>query len=341
MSQTTPGSDPIYRRLYAFREMVADLLRSVLPASLLARLDLRSLDKLPADYVGDDFRRREGDAVWQVRLRTRGERGAWLYVLVLLEFQSSSDSTMALRILEYTAMLYRELLRRGVATAGRLPPVLPVVLYNGRWRWRAAQQMRELIVATGPELAQYQPSQRHAVLDERHVAADHLRQLTRAVALLEQSGSAEDLSRLANEFAAEFGPNVPRELKRAFADWLWVLGERLGPSDEAPPPDLTLEEVKMTLAERVSQWREPWIREGLKQGIERGIRRGLERQRAMLQRQAEARFGTQTAERLSALLQQDGGPQRLDALADAMVRCTTGEELLRQAAAAEPNDRHA
>ena len=68
------------------------------------------------------------------RLRARGA-GGWLHVLVLLEFQSTTDSAMALRVLEYTALLYGEMLRRGVARPGALPPVVPVVLYNGDSPW--------------------------------------------------------------------------------------------------------------------------------------------------------------------------------------------------------------
>ena len=104
MSDKAPGSDPIYKRLYAFPEMVADLLRSVLPADALGTLDLSTLDKMSASYVGDNYRRRRGDAVGRVR---RADR--WAYVMVLLEFQSSSDAAMALRVMEYTVMLYKEL----------------------------------------------------------------------------------------------------------------------------------------------------------------------------------------------------------------------------------------
>ena len=154
MNDSGPGSDPVYKRLYAFREMVADLLRSVLPADALGAVDLCSLEKVPASYVGDDFRQRHGDTVW--RLRAASADGGWACALVLLEFQSSSDGIMALRILQYTAMLYHELLRGGSVEAGRLPPVLPVVLYNGESPWRAARDVGELIVPTGPALAAYQ-----------------------------------------------------------------------------------------------------------------------------------------------------------------------------------------
>ena len=65
---------------------------------------------------------------------------------------------MALRILTYTSLLYQELVRNGALDAGgRLPAVLPVVLYTGEARWRAAVEVGEWIAPVGPELAPYQP----------------------------------------------------------------------------------------------------------------------------------------------------------------------------------------
>ena len=357
MKQTTPGSDPIYKRLYAFAEMVEDLLRSLFPRELTDAVDWSSLGRLPAEYVGDDFHRRHGDAVWRVRLREGDERGEWLYVLVLLEFQSTTDEIMALRVLEYTTMLYRELVResrepgtargmprarKGAAKPGRLPPVLPVVLYNGDAEWRAARDITDLIAEVGSNLTPYQPSQRHIVLDERHATADDKRlcKLTRAVVLLEQSRSPEDLARVAALLKAWLGSSGNAELKRAFTDWLWVLYQRLRRGDEepsAPPPELTLEEVAMTLEERVISWREPWIRHGMEQGLRQGREQGLDEKRVLLRRLAEARFGADTAERLFTLLVRESDPQRLAAVGVAIVRCETGDDLLQQARRAFPN----
>ena len=39
---------------------------------------------------------------------------------------------MALRVLAYVALFYQDLIRVGlVKTGARLPPVMPIVLYNG------------------------------------------------------------------------------------------------------------------------------------------------------------------------------------------------------------------
>ncbi len=78
---------------------------------------------------------------------------------------------MAVRILEYSALLYRRLVAHDVLREhGALPPVLPVVLYNGRRRWTAPVEVTSLLAAGSEALARYQPSQRYYVLDVARAA---------------------------------------------------------------------------------------------------------------------------------------------------------------------------
>ena len=331
--------DAAYKDLFSHPRMVRDLLRGFAAKGWSDKLDFETLEKLPADYVSDDLRQRRGDSVWRVRFR--GE--SWLYLLVMLEFQSTVDPFMAVRVLAYTGLLYQDLIRRrALDETGKLPPVLPVVLYNGDSEWSGATDVRELIAEPGPNLAPYQPSQRHVVLDERHVSADdsaraggtRLQRLTRAVVLLEQSGSPEQLAHVAGLLKDWLGSSYGQELKRAFADWLWVLSRRLEQSREEPPvvpPKLTLEDVTMTLEERVISWREPWIRQGMEEGLRQGMEQGIHRERGLLRRLAEARFGADTAERLFGLLAREDDPQRLAAVGEAIVRCETSDDFLRRA----------
>ena len=346
MCTKTPGSDPIYKRLYAFREMVADLLRSIFPDDALGA-DYGSLERLPAEYVGDDYRHRRGDSVWRFRARAAEGRGGWLHVLVLLEFQSKDDRTMAVRVLEYTAMLYRELMRDGrLGADGLLPPVLPVVLYNGDAPWRSAAEMRTLVAPTGPALAPYQPSQRHIVLDERHWSADdpRLRELTKAVVLVEQSRSPQDLLRVVGLLLNALGAGR-EELAQAFADWLSLLSRRLAGVPAAPPPTgQSLQEVKMTLEERVAQWHKPYIQQGREEGLslgrEEGLSRGreeglrlarqeaVEQQRQLLRGMAAVRFGAMAADGVARALANEPDPVRFAEVGEAIARCATSAELL-------------
>ena len=98
--------DTIYKLLFAHDRMIQDLLVGFLPDKWVAALDLESLEKTNGSYVTDDLRGRHGDAVWRIRW---GEE--WLYVYLLLEFQSSVDRFMALRIMVYTGLLHQDLIR--------------------------------------------------------------------------------------------------------------------------------------------------------------------------------------------------------------------------------------
>ena len=322
--------DPIYKRLFDFPDMVRDLLRAVGDAGWIADVDLDTLEKLPAEHVGDHAQTRRGDAAWRVRFRN-----GWLYLLVVLEFQSANDARMALRNLEYTALLYRELdRRRELGPPGRWPPVLPVVLYNGDAPWTAALEMRDLTAGVLAVLPSCQPSQRSLLLDERHVAVDDLPagNLMRAVAGFEQSRAPEDLRRVAAALAGRLRSPAHADLRRAFAAWLDQMAGRMRPGEADWTPGRTLEEATMTLVERMAQWPEQWLREGVaegrREGVAEGRREGVAQERALLRRLAAVRFGDAVAAQVEDLLRTTEDWDRLAAAAELIVRAETGPGLI-------------
>lgn len=318
--------DENYKRLFAFRRLVEDLLRGFVAGSWIDALDFSTLEKLPSEYVSDELLARRGDAVWRVRFRERR-----LYVLVLLEFQSQSEPRMALRMLTYTSLLYEELVRNGAVGRGEpLPAVLPVVLDNGESAWGAARDVGELIAPAGPELAPYRPAQRYIVVDERHGGEDDVPgggNLMTAVVKLERCRSLAELLRVTVALQ-EWLTGADEGLRRAFADWVRRLTERLAPDGAVLPPMRTLAEVRMTLEERVAEWPKQWFREGVEQGLEQGREQGLAQQRALLFRLATRRFGAETAGRLSEALARVADPERLAEAGEWLVQCDTGVELL-------------
>ena len=143
-----------YKLLFSHPQMVADLLRGFVREAWVEQLDFTTLEPVSGHYVSDDLREREDDCIWRVRWGK-----SWLYVYLLLEFQSTVSTFMAVRVMTYVGLLYQDLIKaKALTPAGKLPPVLPLVLYNGSQRWYAAQNVAELVEvvpgagwsATGP-----------------------------------------------------------------------------------------------------------------------------------------------------------------------------------------------
>ena len=118
--------DHSYKNLFSHARMVEDLLKGFVDAEWVSELDYSSLEKLNSSYITDDLRERSDDIVWRVKFRDQ-----WLYVYLLLEFQSTVDPFMAVRMLTYVGLLYQDLIKsKQLPEKGRLPPVLPLVLYT-------------------------------------------------------------------------------------------------------------------------------------------------------------------------------------------------------------------
>ena len=78
----------------------------------------------------------------------------------------------------------------------------------------------------------------------------------------------------------------------------------------------------------VRAWRDELVEQGQAQGIERGIERGRADERALLCRLAARRFGTETAQRLSGLLESLKAAEELAVVGDWIMDCETGADLL-------------
>ena len=263
--------DSGYKLLFSHPRMVEELLRGFVHEPWVADLDFGSLERTNASYTSDDLRERHSDIVW--RLRWRGGGRGWFYVYLLLEFQSTPDPFMAVRLLGYVALLLAGLVRTGVATAARgLPAVLPLVLYNGKRAWKAPADLGRLFRAVPPGCDRYLPQLTYLLVDENRLRPEEVTiPGSRVAALFRLEACApEDLPALTTaELAALLPPGKEPELRQHFTSWLLHLLRRMRPGVTIAEVG-ELEEVAM-LEETLTEWLNGAQERGRKEGRLEGL----------------------------------------------------------------------
>ncbi|CUR46531.1 putative transposase [Alloalcanivorax xenomutans] len=300
--------DTAYKFLFSHRALMRDLLLGFMEGDWVQELDLNSLEKVSDGYATGDLLSRHNDALWRVRWKRE-----WIYLYLMLEFQSTVERFMPVRILTYIGLLYQDLIRREeLSQDRRLPPVLPIVLYNGKGRWRAPVALDNLIQPPPHAVLPYLPRLQFLLLDEGALlhegALPGQRNLVAAIFRLEQSQAPEDLSRAFSHLLEWLKGPEQSELRQAILEWLHRRGPSLAP-EISWREVRNLQEANTMLEERIQEWKAQFRREGLTKGREEGREIGLEEGREegrkegreegstaearnILRRQLARRFGT-------------------------------------------------
>ncbi|BAP55356.1 putative transposase [Thioploca ingrica] len=264
--------DESYKLLFSHPQMVEDLLRGFVHEPWVAELDFTTLEAVKSSFVSSNLKRRDEDVIWRVRWQQR-----WLYLYILLAFQATPQPFMGIRVAVYVGLFYQDLIKEQKLTSqDQLPPVIPIVLYNGATRWSAPTATHDLIESVAG-LEQYQLQIEYLLLDEGTYSETQLAPLHNLVAALfrlENSRTEPDLQRVLESLIEWLAQDEQDSLRQAFIQWLkWVLLPRRLPN-VAIPEVKTLQEMKTMLAETVQQWYAQAEQQGWQQGWQQGQQEG-------------------------------------------------------------------
>ena len=205
------------------------------------------------------------------------------------------------KICSYTTLAWRRIESSGRLQEGRLPGVLPLVLYNGKRPWSVPQDLSGCVnLPEGSALWATTPRMGYLVIDVLRENPDRLGTLDNPVAwsmLLEQVTQPDQADRLAAKMDAWGRAPERRAIWEAFGVLMRELvtagrvrGEGL--KFRQMKAELTEEERNMSLAENLDRWKEQRFNEGIERGRREGEQLGLNRgRREAVQLALEIKFG--------------------------------------------------
>ncbi len=115
-------------------------LQTHLPQGLNDALNWPTLKRLDASFIDEAMRGSEADLLYEVE-RVSGEDSVWLYLLI--EHQSSVESWMRLRLLNYCCRIWE--MQLGTKPMPKtLRPIVPLVFYQGERAWSPSTEFADL-----------------------------------------------------------------------------------------------------------------------------------------------------------------------------------------------------
>ena len=136
--------DKAFRALMQEEGTAEALLRERLPPATVRRF-AGPPEALPGSFVSETLRESVADLLLRVPLRG----GEETFVYCLVEHKRTDAASVMLQLLRYLAQIYERLAR--THRRRRLPPVVPLIVYNGEDGWRGPRRFSEL-VDLSPEL---------------------------------------------------------------------------------------------------------------------------------------------------------------------------------------------
>ena len=214
--------DKGYKRILGKKSTFLHLLHRYINASWLENVTEQDLELIDKEFILKDFQEREADIVYKIRRKDGGE----CYVYVLLELQSSVDYTMPFRLLIYMTELLKRIWNetdkaKRERKSFRLPPVVPIVLYNGEKPWTAERNFRNYFEDEhlfGDRLIDF----RYGMIDVNNQDESFLLEvntLLENVILLDRSRDKETLEK-ALKLTARRVQRLTREEQIDLAEWV-------------------------------------------------------------------------------------------------------------------------
>ena len=290
---STNHHDTGYKELFSHPEFVQQLLEGFTPPEISGLMDFNTLKNHSGNYITPLFEEKFEDVVWSVEVTWNGATQR-VFLYILLEFQSTVDHTMPIRLMHYVACFYDHLLKTKQAHPGQgLPPIFPVVLYNGAKPWRARQDVYDMIVPEPPEfLRAYQPHLRYYLVDEGRLSHDDLKRkgsLLSGIFGVENAGKSwealqEAVKRIVDIINED--PNKGR-IDRILTRWIKRHLARLQ-ADVGLGGLNSLVEDKDMLAENLENLVKKERQESEQRGLARGRHEGVE---GTLRKQINLKFG--------------------------------------------------
>lgn len=162
----------LFLKVFKDKENTKYFLKEHLSQEILKHMDLDSLYLENVSYVDDKLRKNFSDLVFSVNIGNEEFPASKIYFL--FEHKGHQEPLVGMQILRYMALQWKEMLDQGQVPGKKLPPIIPIVIYQGRESWQVRSSFQDLVDMPSEEFKYFIPDFSFAFfnigqIDERKV----------------------------------------------------------------------------------------------------------------------------------------------------------------------------
>ncbi|OPJ59669.1 Rpn family recombination-promoting nuclease/putative transposase [Clostridium chromiireducens] len=215
--------DKSYKDLYSNKIVFLNLVKEMLSASWAKDLNEENLILVDKQYILSDYEENEADIVYKASIN-----GGEVIFYTLLEFQSTVDYKMPLRLFFYINEVLREYIKnlkeenKKNRKGFKIPAVVPIVLYNSIRRWNSPRFFKDIVSNSelfGDDIVNF----KYELFDVNHqYTKEELiknNNITSAIFLLDQKVNPLEFFERLKAVALKFSKLTSRE-KEILKHWL-------------------------------------------------------------------------------------------------------------------------
>ena len=215
--------DSGYKKLFSNRTIFRQLIETFVDQPWVDDLDFSTCETLDKSFISKHYQETESDLIYKIRLKDRT-----IYIYILIEFQSTVDKFMALRVLNYITNFYMDYLASNKSVE-KLPAVFPIVLYNGDLRWTAPENIKALI-EDFPPLGPFALDFQYFKIAENEYSQERLLRIRNIVSTLFLAESHYDINLLETELLNLFDSETDKGAVSLFLNWFKPLSNIMAES---------------------------------------------------------------------------------------------------------------
>ncbi len=276
--------DKAYKMILASKELFYRLLSGFIHEDWVNEIDKDHIEQVNRRYVFNDYREKEADLVYKIRINDRD-----VVFYVLMELQSKIDFLMPFRLLMYMMLIWMDYFhntdfRERQRKSFRLPMIVPMVLYNGKGNWTVPLQFHKKI-ANHELFGDLALNFRYILLDIQRYSDEQLQNVRGIIGqlfFLEKASTPDEfVSRFESilhnrEFSIEEWWTLKRFMVGKYEKWIKEIDQKFAQAFDSNDNERDESEMKSNITRMFDKLMDQTLERGIEQGIEQGIERGIE-----------------------------------------------------------------